>query len=134
MLLMSSFSVNVGTGEFVEIALKYGANWMGDEDEGDPVAREDTVSVVFIIKQKQTDKEYVLQLSDADESQILWEDEDAGIIYVYVGDHVTNRMAGNNLYWEVKVQMAENDKWFKPQNGDGKLNIKKGLKNDGTEC
>lgn len=123
----------------MEIALKFGPNWSGAENENDPIPKTRTSRVLFTVKRKETDTDYVLQLSDADEEQINWEDEVNGVIHVFVGAYVKNRMAANSLYWEVKVQIEDSDdavanKWFVPLNGTGRVNFKKSLVNDETNC
>lgn len=126
---MANFTITAGSGEFAEIVLQYGPNWSGEEDDGDPVLRADTQKVLFIVKQKENDQEYVMQLSDDAEDQIFWEDVNTGQTSVFVGAHATNKMAQANLFWEMKVQMTD-DRWFSA--ATGKLTIKRTLETDGS--
>ena len=107
MACTGDFEARAHTDEFAEFTLKFGPKWHGPEVDNDPIPRSRTTVVDFYIKNHKDDTEYVLHLSDADDTEIKWINVATGEIEVYIGANITNEMAGIGLYWEVKVSITD---------------------------
>lgn len=122
----STYKANTYSDEYAEYTLQYGPMWGGPEANGDPIARAKTTLIEFFIKQKETDNEYILALTDEDDEKIEWMDVDDGVIRIHVSHWLTNLMSGIGLYWEVRVTFTNGK--TNPV-GKGKIDIVKTLEN-----
>lgn len=98
-----TFTAHGGTDEYLDFTMQFGPAWDGVENDGDPIPKARTSVVDFYIKYKADDTSYLMHLSDADSAEIEWLDEVNGQIAVRVGKNMTNAMAGDYLYWELKL-------------------------------
>jgi hypothetical protein len=100
------FTVSEAERGYLKYVLRDGKDWSDEEKRGEPIARDDVEAVYFSVKERLSVASPIISLSDANDDEIEWLDEDAGVILVKLGTQ-TEGHAGDNQVYELRLKSED---------------------------
>lgn len=122
---MTDVTTSEGSDQKLKFTLTYSDDWTEEAKQGMPVQASETAAVYFALKETQAKSEPLILLSDADDDEILWLDEELGEILVHLGAN-TMGYGGKKLYYELRVKLADGT-YFTPEDGSGILTVEESI-------